>query len=86
MYALAISHEEELAKRFQDEFLPVSHLLESTIHEGAWFLDSGATKHMTKHWNLLFDYIHQHKDEKVPISDGSTLQVSGCGTIQINNA
>jgi hypothetical protein len=47
MAAPAMFGKEELAKRFQDEFLPVSHLLESTIHEGAWFLDSGATKHMT---------------------------------------
>jgi hypothetical protein len=47
MDAPTMSGEEELAKKFEDEFILLSHLLESTICEGAWFLDSGATRNMT---------------------------------------
>jgi hypothetical protein len=39
--------EEELDKKFKDEFLLVSHLSESTIHESDWFLKNGSTRHMT---------------------------------------
>jgi hypothetical protein len=54
MAALAMFGEEELGKRFQDKFLLVSHLLESTIYEGAWFLDGGATRRLYTHLGLMW--------------------------------
>jgi hypothetical protein len=38
---------DEFAKKFEHEFLLVSHLSSGTISVGAWLLDSGATCHMT---------------------------------------
>jgi hypothetical protein len=81
MVAPTISEEEELAKRFQDDFLLVSHLSESTIHEGAWFLDSGATRHMTGTREVFESLTKWDSDLHVRIGDQSQHAVKGVETV-----
>jgi hypothetical protein len=45
--ASAKAQVDEFAKKFENEFLLVSHLSSGTISVGAWLIDSGATCHMT---------------------------------------
>jgi len=69
MVASTIFEEVELAKKFEYEFLLVSHLSGSTIHEGAWFLDSGATRHMTGTQEVFKSLTKWDSDLNVRIGD-----------------
>jgi hypothetical protein len=77
MVSPTMSKEEELAKKFVDEFLLVSHLSESTIREGAWFLDSGATKHMTRTREVFESLTKWDFDLHVRIGDQSQHAMKG---------
>jgi hypothetical protein len=59
-----------------------TYLSSSTSQE--WIANSRATKHMTKHQHLLYDYQHQHSGKKVIIGDNSTLPLSGCDDVLID--
>jgi hypothetical protein len=44
---------DEFVVNFEKDFSPVSFLSTSTSTKTAWYLDSGASLHMTEAWEIL---------------------------------
>lgn len=61
-----------------------SELLFTEKEEDQWFLDSGATDHMTGHMEWFCEYKQFDSPAKVTIGDGSVLLAEGSGRINIS--
>lgn len=54
MVASSTAKQDDFTRKFE-EFSPISHFSKGTIGEGAWFIESGASKHTTRsHLMLVF--------------------------------
>jgi hypothetical protein len=51
-----------------------------------WVIDSGATDHMTGNSGLLSNLEHPSNPPNVTLADGSTTNVSGFGTANLNSS
>jgi hypothetical protein len=51
----------------------------------SWIIDSGATNHMTGTSNLFTSYTPCSGKDRVHVADGSTIPITGQGSIQCTN-
>ena len=49
-----------------------------------WIVDSGATSHMCNDRSMFTEYEQLRSDEKVTLGDGSTLDITGEGTVDVD--
>ena len=49
-----------------------------------WIVDSGATSHMCNDRNMFTEYEQLSSNDKVTLGDGSTLEVAGEGTVDVD--
>jgi hypothetical protein len=68
---LAKAHVDEFSKKFEYEFLLVSHLSLGTISVGAWLLDNGATCHMTEARKMFESFIDSNSNVHVELGVGT---------------
>ncbi|GBP26794.1 Copia protein [Eumeta japonica] len=52
-------------------------------NSSAWYIDSGATMHMTRHQNLLHN-VHSPPIEQIKVANNKTLPVGSSGDVTIN--
>lgn len=55
----------------------------SAIYNANWYVDSGASMHMTKHRDWLYDEISPPV-QSINVADNKTLIVKGCGKVNIH--
>lgn len=48
-----------------------------------WFLDSGASRHMTSHRDILSNFQSSAAESHISLADNRKLSVTGCGTARI---
>jgi hypothetical protein len=72
---------DEFSKKFEQEFLLVSHLSSGTISVGAWLLDSGATCHMTGARELFESFTELDSDVYMELGMGTKHAVKGSGIV-----
>jgi len=65
------------SKKFENEFLLVSHLSSGTISVGAWLLDSGATCHMTGAHEFFESFTESESNVYVELGVGTKYAVNG---------
>jgi hypothetical protein len=71
----------EFATKFEKEFSLVS-CLSGTIAKGAWFMDSGASRHMTGSRDLFTSISEEDSELHVELGNNARCAVEGVGTIQ----
>jgi hypothetical protein len=71
---------EEFSTRFDKEFSLVLWLSTRTTHSSVWYIDSGASRHMTSVCDHL-KYITHISDLEVVLGDDWVVKVVGSGTI-----
>jgi hypothetical protein len=74
------THVDELATKFE-EFTLVSCLSTSTVTRSVWYVDSGASRHMTKEQELFNNLTEKDTGIRVEIDDDAKYAVKGEGTI-----
>lgn len=65
-------------------WMHISHIVPLLRRNGLQILEVLASRHMTKHQNLVSDYWLQQNGEKTVIVDKSSQPVSGCGDVIIH--
>jgi hypothetical protein len=71
----------EFVAKFEEDFSLVSCLSTSTITKSAWYLDSGASRHMTEAWELFSSLMEMDSGIHVELGDDAKYAVKGEGTI-----
>ena len=72
----------ELAAKFEDNFSLVSCISTNTIAQSAWYLDSGASRHMTEVRELFSGLSEDDSGILVELGDHAKYAVKGHGTVQ----
>jgi hypothetical protein len=72
----------ELASKFENDFSFVSCLSTSTTSRGTWYLDSGASYHMTEERELFNSFSETDQSLHVELGNEAKYAVKGQGTIQ----
>jgi hypothetical protein len=72
----------ELATKFENDFSLVLFLSTSTIARSAWYLDSGASRHMTEARELFNRLSKEDSKIHVELGDDAKYAVRGQGTVQ----
>jgi hypothetical protein len=78
---LAKAQVDEFAKKFENEFLLVSHLSSGTISTGARPLENGATCHVTGARELSKSFIASSSNVYVELGMGTKHVIKGTGTV-----
>lgn len=68
--------------KFESDFSLVSWLSTSTTTRSAWYLDSGASRRMTKAWELFSSLMEKDLGIHVVLGDDAKYSVKGEGTIK----
>jgi hypothetical protein len=71
---------EEFSTKFDKEFSLIACLSSRTTTTDAWYIDSGASRHMKTIREHLID-LTQCGDAEVLLGDDQEVKVVGCGTI-----
>jgi hypothetical protein len=71
---------EEFSTKFDKEFSLIACLSSRTTTTDAWYIDSGASRHMTAVREHLTD-LTQCGDAEVVLGDDREVKVAGCGTV-----
>jgi hypothetical protein len=71
---------EEFSTKFDKEFSLIACLSSRTTTTDAWYIDSGASRHMTAVREHLTD-LTRCGDAKVVLGDDREVKVAGCGTV-----
>jgi hypothetical protein len=71
----------EFASKFEKDFLMVSCLSTSTVPRNAWYVDNGASRHMTSARELFSSLTEQDSRVQVELGDDAKYPVAGVGTI-----
>jgi hypothetical protein len=71
----------EFVERFEKDFLLVS-CLSGTVSNGAWFVDSGASRHMTGTHELFTSLSEKDLDLHVELGTNAKCGVEGVGTVR----
>ena len=66
----------------QQDAMLISHALAATS-KNEWIIDSGASSHMCNEQSNFKEFVQLQSTEKVALGDGSTLDVKGEGTIDM---
>jgi hypothetical protein len=72
----------ELASKFENDFSFVSCLSTSTTSRGTWYLDSGASCHMTEERELFNNFSEGDSSLHVELGNEAKYAVRGQGTVQ----
>ena len=72
----------KLASKFENDCAFVSCLSTSTTPNGAWYMDSGASCHMTKARDLFNSFSEDDSDLHIQLGDNTKYAVRGQGTVQ----
>jgi hypothetical protein len=72
---------DEFTTKFEKDLSLVSFLSTNTYTRSAWFLDIGASRHMTKAWELFSNLMEKDLDVYVQLGDDAKHAVKGEGTI-----
>jgi hypothetical protein len=72
---------DEFATKFEKDYSMVSCLSTSTTMRSSWFLDSGASRHMTEAHELFSSPTESDADLHVQLGDDARYAVKGEGTI-----
>ena len=67
--------------KFERDFSLVSCLSTNTTMRSVWFLDSGASCHMTKAWELFSSLTERDSDVHVQLGDDAKYVVKGEGIV-----
>jgi hypothetical protein len=51
----------------------------------AWYLDSGATRHICKNMNMFDTYSELKRKKEVKLADGKSLKAIGVGTVNVKS-
>jgi hypothetical protein len=71
---------EEISTKFDKEFSLIACLSSRTTTPDTWYIDSGASRHMTSVREHLTD-LTQCGDTEVVLGDDREVKVAGCGTV-----
>jgi hypothetical protein len=71
---------EEFSTKFDKEFSLIVCLFSRTTTPDTWYIDSGASRHMTSVHEHLTD-LTQCGDTEVVLGDDREVKVAGCGTV-----
>ena len=71
----------EFVAKFESDFSLVFYLSTSTVAKSAWYLDSGASHHMTKVHELFSSLMKTDSGIHVKLGDDAKYAVKGEGTI-----
>jgi hypothetical protein len=71
----------EFVAKFESDFSLVSCLSTSTVARSAWYLDSGASRHMTEARELFNSLTETDSGIHVELGDDAKYAVKGEGTI-----
>jgi hypothetical protein len=71
---------DELAEKFDKEFALVSCIY-GTITRGLWFVDIGASCHMTRSHDNFTNMTKERRDLYVELGDNTRYVVEGIGSI-----
>ena len=76
----------QLKKRRQSsqDAMLVGNALVAAKSRHDWIVDSGATSHMCNDQSMLTELKQLDKNQEVTLGDGSTLNVTGEGTVDMN--
>jgi hypothetical protein len=72
---------DEFVVMHDKEFSLVSYLSTSTIRGSAWYLENGASHHMTKSWELFSSLMKKDSKTHVELGDNVKYTLNGEGTI-----
>jgi hypothetical protein len=72
---------DEFAVKFEKDYSLISFLSTSTTTWSAWFLDSGASRHMIEAHELFSSVTERDSDVHVQLGDDAKYVVKGEGTI-----
>jgi hypothetical protein len=72
---------DEFATKFEKEFPLVSYLSTRIVIRSAWYLDNGASCHMTKAQELFYSLMEKDLGIHVEPDDDAKYGVKGEGTI-----
>jgi hypothetical protein len=72
---------DEFAAKFEKEFTLVSCLSTNTVTRSAWYLDNGASRHMTEARELFNSLTEKDSGIHVELGDDAKYAVKGEGTI-----
>ena len=67
-----------------DNDILLQGIVQSELEEGLWYLDTGATSHMTGKKNLFYDLDETYKGN-VRFGDDSRIRIEGRGKILLNS-
>ena len=74
-------HRRDPKRHSTDADYMLLHALSGTIHSSSdtWLIDSGASRHMTGYWKLLFDLEKKESSQNVILGDDARYAVRGIG-------
>jgi hypothetical protein len=72
---------DEFVVKFEKEFTLVSCLSTNTVTRSVWYLDNGASRHMTEAWELFNSLMEKDSGIHVELGDDAKYVVKGEGTI-----
>jgi hypothetical protein len=72
---------DEFAAKFEKDFSLVSYLSTSTTTRSVWYLDNGASHHMTESWELFSSLMERDSIVHVELGDNVRYAVKGEGIV-----
>ena len=75
--------EENTGSKQQDGEIALNSTLTNSKQSNQWFIDSGATKHMTFQKELIVDYIKYKQPSKIYLGDNRVINAYGEGKVRL---
>ena len=73
---------DDLSRRLEEEdFAMISHFSQGTIKEDGWYVDSGATKHMTRSHETFETLAEWDSKLQMVLGNKSQLEIQGLGVV-----
>ena len=75
------------SRDFQDHMehsMIVGHSLSATTTSSTWYIDSGASSHMTGDHDMFSDMSETELELEVVLGDDTVVRAVGCGTIRFD--
>ena len=77
------THQPKRERQSSQDAMVISNALVARSRND-WIVDSGATSHMCNDRSMFTEYEQLRSDDKVTLGDGSTLEVAGEGTVDMD--
>ena len=72
---------DDFPSRFENEFSLVVCLATSTVSDSMWYIDSGASRHMTGVRDCFLEFNQSAVEMSVILGDDSVVRAVGTGTV-----